>query len=232
MAGIGTVANVAAILGGTILGLFLKRGLPEKWKQTIMQGVALCIVVVGLQMALKTENIVICVASLVIGSVIGEWLDIDGHFQKIGLWVGAKINSGKNGGNAKKIAEGFISASLIYVIGAMAVVGSLEDGLNNNPTILYAKATMDGVIAVILAANLGIGVALSSVSVFLYQGTLTVLASFLQPVMTPVIINEVSACGGVLIAAIGINMLGLLEIRISNQLPAIFIAGIITYLFV
>lgn len=231
MAGIGTFANVAAILGGTVLGLFLRRGLPEKWQQTIMQGVALCIIVVGLQMALKTENIVICVASLVIGSVIGEWLDIDGHFKKIGLWLGTKINSGKSGGNAQKIAEGFISASLIYVIGAMAVVGSLEDGLNNNPTILYAKATMDGVIAIILAANLGVGVALSSVSVFLYQGTLTVLASFLQPIMTLVIINEVSACGGVLITAIGINMLRLLEIRVSNQLPAIFIAGVVTYLF-
>lgn len=229
MSGMGTVANTSAIIAGTMLGLFLRRGLPEKWRETIMQGVALCIVVIGLQMAFETKNIIICVVSLVIGSIIGEASNIEGHLQRFGNWAGAKINNG-GGGASKKIADAFIAASLIYCIGAMAVVGSLQDGLMGDPTILYAKATLDGIIAVILAANMGIGVALSALCVLLYQGTLTTLASFLQPYMTEAVIAEVTACGGVLIVAIGINMLKLLEIRLSNQLPAVFIAGIITYL--
>lgn len=231
MSGMGTIANAAAIVGGTLIGLLLKRGLPEKWQQTIMQGVALCIFVIGLQMAVKTANIVIVVVSLVIGSIIGEALDIDGNLQRFGDWVGAKLYSGKSGGAAGKIAEGFVSATLIFCTGAMAVVGSLQDGLKQDPTILYAKSTLDCIISVILAANMGVGVALSAVSVFLYQGSITVLAGFLQPVMTEAVLNEVTSCGGVLIMAIAINILKLLQIRIGNQLPAVLVVGIIAYYF-
>lgn len=231
MSGMGTIANAAAIVGGTLIGLLLKRGLPEKWQQTIMQGVALCIFVIGLQMAVKTGNIVIVVVSLVIGSIIGEALDIDGNLQRFGDWVGAKLYCGKSGGAAGKIAEGFVSATLIFCIGAMAVVGSLQDGLKQDPTILYAKSTLDCIISVILAANMGVGVALSAISVFLYQGGITVLAGFLQPVMTEAVLNEVTSCGGVLIMAIAINILKLLQIRIGNQLPAVLVVGIIAYYF-
>ena len=226
MSGLGTIANALAIIGGTLIGVVLRRGLPEKWQQTIMQGVALCIFIIGLQMALKTGNIVICVVSLVIGSIIGEALDIDEHLQRLGNYLANKFSV------AAKIAEGFISATLIFCIGAMAVVGALQDGLKQDATILYAKATLDGIISVILAANLGIGVAFSAVSVFLYQGSLTMLAGFLQPVMTEAVLNEVTACGGVLIMAIGINSLKLLEIRISNQLPAVLVAGVLAYYFI
>ena len=215
-----------------MIGVVLRRGLPEKWQQTIMQGVALCIFVIALQMALKTGNIVICVVSLVIGSIIGEALDIDGHLQRLGNYLANKFYCGADGSVAAKIAEGFISATLIFCIGAMAVVGALQDGLKQDATILYAKATLDGIISVILAANLGIGVAFSSVSVFLYQGALTMLAGFLQPVMTEAVLNEVTACGGVLIMAIGINSLKLLEIRISNQLPAVLVVGVLAYYFI
>lgn len=228
MSGMGTIANTAAIICGTFLGLFLRRGLPEKWRETIMHGVALCIVVIGLQMAFETKNIIICVVSLVIGSIAGEWVDIENHLQRFGNWAGQKINNGSNG-TSKKIADAFIAASLIYCVGAMAVVGSLQDGLMGDPTILYAKATLDGIIAVILAANMGVGVALSALCVLAYQGTLTMLAGFLQPFMTDAVIAEVTACGGILIIAIGINMLKLLEIRLANQLPAVFIAGIVAY---
>ena len=211
MSGLGTIANAAAIICGALAGIVLRRGLPEKWQQTIMQGVALCIVVIGLQMAFKTANIVIVVVSLVIGSIIGEYFDIEGNLQ---------------------LARGFISSTLIFCIGAMAVVGALQDGLKQDPTILYAKATLDGIISVILTANLGIGVAFSAFSVFIYQGCLTLLAAFLQTVMTEAVLNEITACGGVLITAIGINMLKILEIRISNQLPAIFIAWLLAYIFI
>ncbi len=231
MTGMGTIANAAAIIGGTMLGLILKRGLPDKWQQTIMQGVALCIFIVGLQMAIKTNNIVIQAVSLVIGSIIGEAMDIDGNLQRFGNWAGTKLYSSKSSGAAAKISEGFVSATLIFCIGAMAVVGALQDGLKSDPTILYAKSTLDCIISIILSANMGVGVALSAFSVFLYQGSITLLAGFLQPVMTEVVLNEVSACGGILIMAIGINILKLLQIRIGNQLPAILAAGFIAYYF-
>lgn len=232
MSGLGTIANAAAIICGALGGIVLRRGLPEKWQQTIMQGVALCIVVIGLQMAFKTANIVIVVVSLVIGSIIGEYFDIEENLQKFGSWIASKVYHGKDGSFAAQLARGFISSTLIFCIGAMAVVGALQDGLKQDPTILYAKATLDGIISVILTANLGIGVAFSAFSVFIYQGCLTLLAAFLQTVMTEAVLNEITACGGVLITAIGINMLKILEIRISNQLPAIFIAWLLAYIFI
>lgn len=232
MSGMGTIANAAAIICGALAGIVLRRGLPEKWQQTIMQGVALCIVVIGLQMAFKTGNIVIVVVSLVIGSIIGEYFDIEDNLQKFGSWIASKVYHGKDGSFAAQLARGFISSTLIFCIGAMAVVGALQDGLKQDSTILYAKATLDGIISVILTANLGIGVAFSAFSVFIYQGCLTLLAAFLQTVMTEAVLNEITACGGVLITAIGINMLKILEIRISNQLPAIFIAWLLAYIFI
>lgn len=232
MSGLGTIANAAAIICGALAGIVLRRGLPEKWQQTIMQGVALCIVVIGLQMAFKTANIVIVVVSLVIGSIIGEYFDIEENLQKFGSWIASKVYHGKDGSFAAQLARGFISSTLIFCIGAMAVVGALQDGLKQDPTILYAKATLDGIISVILTANLGIGVAFSAFSVFIYQGCLTLLAVFLQTVMTEAVLKEITACGGVLITAIGINMLKILEIRISNQLPAIFIAWLLAYIFI
>ncbi|WP_415932352.1 DUF554 family protein [Phascolarctobacterium faecium] len=134
---------------------------------------------------------------------------------------------GHDAGAAKAIGEGFVAASLIYCVGAMAIIGSLQDGLKGDTTILFAKSTLDGIIAIILTANLGIGVALSAVSVLLYQGTLTLLAGVLEPVLTTSILNEVTATGGMLIMAIGVNMLKVVQIRISNLLPAVLWAGII-----
>ena len=128
---------------------------------------------------------------------------------------------------SKAIGEGFVAASLIYCVGAMAIIGSLQDGLKGDTTILFAKSTLAGIIAIILTANLGIGVALSAVSVLLYQGTLTLLAGVLEPVLTTSILNEVTATGGMLIMAIGVNMLKVVQIRISNLLPAVLWAGII-----
>lgn len=142
--------------------------------------------------------------------------------------LGTLVNSGAIlAGAAKAIGEGFVAASLIYCVGAMAIIGSLQDGLKGDTTILFAKSTLDGIIAIILTANLGIGVALSAVSVLLYQGTLTLLAGVLEPVLTTSILNEVTATGGMLIMAIGVNMLKVVQIRISNLLPAVLWAGII-----
>lgn len=229
MMGMGTIVNAAAILAGASLGLLLRRGLPERWQETIMNGVALCIVVIGLQMALKTNNIIVVVFSIVIGAMLGETMDLDGKLQRFGNWVGAMITKGGNKGVAGQIAEGFVATTLIYCVGAMAIVGSIQDGLKGDPTILYAKSTLDGITAIIFSANMGIGVALSAGSVFVYQGCITLLAGALQSIITENILSELTATGGILIMAIGVNMLKLKEIRISNLLPAIFVAGIIAY---
>ena len=214
MVGLGTLVNSGAILAGAGAGLLLRRGLPEKWQESIMQGVALCIIVIGVQMAFKSENIMVVIFSIVLGAIVGEGIDIDTKLQRFGDWIGSKLIGGHDAGAAK-------------AIGAMAIIGSLQDGLKGDTTILFAKSTLDGIIAIILTANLGIGVALSAVSVLLYQGTLTLLAGVLEPVLTTSILNEVTATGGMLIMAIGVNMLKVVQIRISNLLPAVLWAGII-----
>lgn len=226
MAGLGTVVNVAAIAAGALVGLLVKRGLPEKWQQTMMSGIALCIFVIGLQMALGTANIIITIVSLASGAIIGEAIGIEDRLNELGKWVGSKV-AGKEEGVAKRIAEGFVSATLLFCIGAMAVVGSIQDGLAGDHTTLFAKATLDGIISVVLSANLGIGVMFSAVSVGIYQGAITALAGFLEPFIVGGVLTEITATGGVMIMAIGTNMLNVTKIRISNMLPGIVTAAII-----
>lgn len=230
MAGLGTIVNVAAIIGGALLGVLLKRGLPQHWQQTMMSGIALCIFVIGLQMALATTNIIITIISLASGAIIGESLAIEKRLNDLGAWVGQQV-AGKEPGAAKKIAEGFISATLLFCIGAMAVVGSIQDGLAGNHTTLFAKATLDGIISVVLGANLGIGVALSACSVGIYQGCITALAGFFEQYVTGPVLTEITAAGGVMIMAIGTNMLHITQIRISNLLPGIITAALISIYF-
>lgn len=225
MIGMGTIANVLTVLVGGTIGLQLGRGIPEKYQDTIMQGVAMAVCIIGLQMALKSQNIIIVIVSMVVGGILGEALGIEDKLNSLGQWLGTKIGSHAKGKG--DFAEGFVAASLIFCVGAMAIVGSLQDGLKADPSILYAKATLDGITSTILAANLGLGVAFSALSIGIYQGTLTALAFLIGPYMTEAVTTEVSATGGLLIIAISINMLQILKIRIGNLLPAMFIAGIV-----
>jgi len=223
---------VAAILGGSMLGLVLKRGFPQKWQETILQGVGLCILVIGLQMALQSKQIILVIVSIVLGTAVGEALDIDNYLTRFGNWVEAKVARHKQSSTpAGSIGEGFIAASLIYCIGAMAIVGSIQDGLVGDHQILFAKSTLDGITAVIFTANLGIGVALSALSVFLYQGSLTILAVYMQSFMTPEIMTELTAAGGVLIMAIACNMIKIMTVRIANQIPALLVVVILAKIF-
>lgn len=227
MIGLGTIANAAAIIFGSCIGALLKKGFPERFQETIMYGIALCIFIIGTKMALTANQIVIIICCLVFGALIGEFLDLNGRFERFGAMVEKRfIKQPAEGEKKSTFGEGFISASLIFCIGAMAIVGSIEDGLGGNPQTLYAKATLDGIISMILAANLGMGVALSAVSVGIYQGTLTLLASFLVSFTTPALLNEISATGGILIMAIGLNSAKLTNIRIANLIPAILVIAV------
>lgn len=227
MPGLGTIADSLAIFAGAVLGILFKRGLPQKWQETMMSGIALCIFLVGMQMALKTHNIVIVCLSLVIGSILGEIIDIEGGMNKIGGALGKKIAGGETT-VAAGIAEGFVNASVLFASGAMAIVGSIQDGLMADPTTLYAKATIDGIISLVLSANIGVGVALSAVTVAVYQGVITLLAGSIGPLVTDAALAELTASGGVMIMAIGTNMLHLTKIRVGNMVPGMFAAVVLT----
>ena len=229
MYGLGTLANCVAIIIGALLGVFCKRGLPEKWQETMMSSIALCILIIGVQMALKTQNIIIVIFSLVLGAIVGEILDIEAAMNRLGQYLGNKLSQG-DGSAAAAIAAGFVNASILFCSGAMAILGSIQDGLAADHTTLFAKATLDGLISLILSANLGIGVILSALSVGIYQGSITLLAGVVGPLVTAAMLTEITASGGIMIMAIGCNMLKISSIRIGNLLPGMLFAAVITAL--
>ena len=229
MLGLGTIANSGAIVVGTLCGVMLKKGLPQRWQETMMQAIAFCIVIIGVQMALKTTNIVITIFSLVIGAIIGESIDIEELMRGFSLWVGNKVARSES--VAAEIAKGFVNASILFCTGAMAIVGSIQDGLAGDYTTLFAKATLDGLISLIMAANLGIGVALSAVSVAVYQGSITLMAGAIEGMLSQQILAELTAAGGIMIMAIGTNMLELTKVRIANLLPGIIVSVVLAKYF-
>lgn len=221
----GTIANTVAVVLGTSLGLLLQKGIPERFKTTIMQGLSLAIFLIGVQMALKTGNILIVIGSLVIGGLIGEALKLDRMLEKMGQWFEKRLST-----STGSISEGFVTSSLVYCVGSMAVVGAIQDGLTGNAEVLYAKSMLDGIASVIFSSTLGFGVMLSAVSVFIYQGTITLLAGYAGTLMTPAAIAEMTATGGLLIVAIAANMLEVVAIKVVNLLPAVFVSIILAFI--
>jgi len=215
---LGTIVNCLTIIGGSIVGLLFKNGIPEKYNQTVMQAVGLSVILVGFKSAIKSDDLLIIIISLALGSLIGEWIGIEAYLKKMGDWLERRFSK-----NEKGFSAGFVTASLIFCVGSMAIVGSLESGLLNKHDILFAKATLDGICSIILSASLGIGVMFSAVPVLLYQGTITLMAGLLKPLLVPVVVSQMSATGGLLIVGIGMNMLREKKIKVGNMLPAIFI---------
>lgn len=215
---LGTIVNSVAIIIGAIAGVLLKSGIKDKYKETIMQGISLTVFIIGIMGAIKSENVLLVIGSIVVGAIIGEALDIEGALDRLGNFLQNKI-----GGSSSGFSKGFVTTSLIYCVGAMAIVGSLESGLQGNYETLFAKSILDGIYSIIFGSTLGIGVAFSSVSVFVYQGTITILSSFIKDFLTPEVIREMSAVGGVLIMGLGLSMLEIKKIKVGNMLPAVFI---------
>ena len=215
---LGTIVNTLAIIAGSLVGLLFRGGIPEKYSKTVMHAIGLAVVLIGLKTALKTDAILLVILSLAVGSILGELLRIEDRLEGLGNWIGQRLTGG-----AKGVAEGFVNASLLYCVGAMAIVGSMESGLSGNHQTLFAKSVLDGIGSVVFASTLGIGVLFSAVSVFLYQGAITVGASSLKQFLTPEVVSQMSAVGGLLILAIGIGLLEIRKLKIGNMLPAIFI---------
>lgn len=230
MIGLGTLVNAAVIIAGGVVGTFIKSGLPERFKKIVMQAIGLSVLMIGVSGTLQgmykvidggkldRQFVMLMIFSLVIGAVVGEWLDIEDKLEKLGQWFQARF--AKGGGN---FAEGFVTASLIYCVGAMAIVGALEDGLTGNTATLFAKSILDGISSVVFAATMGIGVAFSAIPVLIYQGAITLLANFIEPLLAPEVISQLSLVGSVLIAGIGLTMLEIKKIKVGNMLPAILV---------
>lgn len=220
-----TLVNTAAIIIGAIVGMLFKEGIPEGMKDTIMQGMGLAVMLIGLQMALQAENVILVIISLVLGGILGEWWKLDQRLNHLGEAIKQKANI-KDG----YFVEGFVNASLIFCIGAMAILGSIEAGLNHNYTILLTKSTLDGIMAMVLASSLGIGVAFSAVIVLFYQGSITLLAGVLQGALTEMVINYITATGGLLIMGIGLSIANIKQINTINLLPAVFVVAALAWM--
>ncbi|SHH71529.1 DUF554 domain-containing protein [Clostridium grantii] len=215
---LGTVVNFFAIILGSILGLFFRGGIPDRFNETMGKAIALSVLLVGILNAIKAENILLIIISLLLGAIIGEFLKIEENLEKLGNYLEKKFARKGN-----TIAEGFVTASLLFCIGSMAIVGSLESGLNNNHETLFAKSVLDGVSSIVFSSTLGLGVMLSAVPVLLYQGLITLSASLIKEFLVPSVITDMSAVGGLLIIALGLNMLEIKKIKVGNLLPSVFI---------
>ena len=231
MIGLGTIINVIAIVIGSVTGILLHKFIPDRLQKTVVSGVGLSVCFVGIsgviskmltydKGAFNTKDTMLMVASLVIGAFVGELLNIEKLLERFGDFCKSRIKTKKQ--NAR-FTEGFVSASLLFCVGAMAIVGSLEDGLSGNYSTLFAKSLMDGTISIFFAATMGTGVILSVLPVAIYQGAITLLAGVIKPLLSDVLISQISLVGSVLIFAIGLNMVANTKIKIGNLLPAVLV---------
>ena len=211
---LGTIVNAGAIILGCAVGLLLRRGIPDRVTDAVMKGIGLCVIYIGISGALEGEKTIAMAA----GGAIGTALDLNGGMDRLGRLLEEKLARGGSG-----LSAGFVTASLIYCVGAMAVVGSLQSGLTGSHDMLFTKSLLDGISAIVLTASLGIGVGLSAVSVFVYQGAITLLAGLLAPVLTDAVVAEMTCVGSMLIFALGLNMIGVTKIKVMDFVPAIFL---------
>ena len=223
---LGTIVNGLAIILGALLGSLVKN-IPEKVKSTVMQAISLAVIVLGVSMGLKSDQFLIVIGSLVAGALLGERWDLEEKLNRLGKWLEKKVGAKENGG----IAKGFVTTTLIYVVGAMAIIGALDSGLRGDHSVLYTKSMLDGFSAIIFTSALGIGVIFSAIPVMIYQGGIALFATqidrFIPADLMDTFIVEMTATGGIMIIAIGLNILGLTQIRVANLLPSILVTAIL-----
>ena len=216
---IGTIINTALILIGTAIGLLLRRGIPERVRTALMSAMGLATVLIGLKGAMGTSDTLCVILCLAFGGALGSALNLELRLEQFGNWIEKRLGKGQEQGS---IAKGFVTATLVYCVGAMAIVGSISSALQGDHSTLIAKGIIDGLTAIVFTSTLGIGVGLSAFSVLIYQGLISILAMWVSPILTPQVITEMSAVGGLLIAAIGLNLIYDKHIPVGNLLPAIF----------
>lgn len=225
---IGVLVNTATVIIGSLIGLVFNKGIPAKYTNAIMTGIGLCTIYIGISGTLKGENALILIISIVLGVAIGTGLDIDKRINSLGEFIEKRLK--KEGDNSASIAQGFITASLLFCIGAMTIVGSLNAGLRGDNEMLFTKSVLDLISSTVLSASLGIGVLFAAAFVLIFQGSIVLLAQFLQPVMTDLAIAEMTCAGSLMILALGLNLIGITKIKVANYLPALIIASVIAWL--
>ena len=223
---LGTIVNSLAVIVGGLIGILFKNVIPEKISDALLKASGLAVITVGIKLSLVGENLTLLIMSIIIGTGKGELINIEGRLDNLGAFVESKMKNKQN-----NVTLGFVTCTLIYCVGSMAIVGSIQSGLTGNHEILYSKALLDGIMSISMAVSMGVGVIFSSVSIFIYQGIITVLAQSMQSLLSDVVVTEMTAIGGTLIMAIGLNFLEIKRIKVGNMLPAVFLP-IIYFLFV
>ena len=216
---LGSLVNSAAIILGGSIGLALKKGLSDRIASAVMNALALCVLYIGVSGMLKGENILITILSMVFGTLVGEWIDLDKKINQLGDEIESRVSSENK---EHSVSNGFVTASLLFCVGAMAIVGALQSGLTGNHDTLFAKSLIDGIAAIVMASSLGIGVLLSASLILVYEGGITLFANVLAPLLTDSVINEMTCVGSLLIVGLALNMLKLTNLKIMNYAPAVF----------
>lgn len=224
----GNFINTLAIFIGGTIGLVVNKGIPVRIEETLMKALALSAIFIGITGMMSGENTLFIILSMVIGSVLGEWADLDKRINHIGVSLERRFPTKKEG---TSLSKGFMMGSLIMAVGAMAILGPLESGLTGTHTLLLTKAVMDGITSFVLASSLGVGVLFSGILVFLYQGAITLFASGLDLLLTDSMINDINAIGSLLILALGLNMLEVTELKVMNFVPAVFVPLLFFYFY-
>jgi uncharacterized membrane protein YqgA involved in biofilm formation len=224
----GALINAAAILAGGGIGLLFKGKISEKISENITRAIGLCVCIIGISGALKGD-IMLLVASLALGTVVGELINIDGGLNKLGLWLQKKLTRKDE---KSTFAEGFVAATLLFCVGAMAIVGSIESGIRNDQSVIITKSILDAVTSIALASTFGFGVLFSAGAILIYQGSIEIFAGFMQNVLTDDLVTQISSVGGLLILGIGLNMVLNAKIRVANMLPGLLFAAGYYYLFI
>lgn len=222
---IGVIVNVLAVIAGSTIGLLFRKGISEKFTGAIMSAVALCTVYIGISGALKGENTIVLIISLVLGTAAGTALNIDGALTRLGENMEKRFKNGNS-----SIAQGFVTASLLFCIGSMTIVGSITAGLTGDCEMLFTKSVLDFISSIMLTISLGIGVMTSALFVLVFQGGIVLLAGLLEPVLTAQAINEIICAGSVMIIGLGLNMLGVTKLKVANYLPAVIFVPIVLYI--
>jgi hypothetical protein len=222
----GTLINAIAIIVGSVMGSYVVRRLPGSLQNTLIHGISLATLLIGAKMAWECPNIIVAILSLAVGGVAGEVLRLDARLNA----TAARLEKRFEGTGSGTFAKGFVTASLVFGVGAMAIMGALENGLTGKYDTLLAKSALDGITSIVFSSAFGIGVAFSALPIIALQGSISLLASYLQPLLSPVVVAAMSSTGGLLILGIALNLLGAATVKVANLLPAIVFAGLITAL--
>lgn len=225
---LGVIVNTLTVIVGSLIGLIFRKGLPKKITDAVMLGIGLCTIYIAVSGLIKGENALIAIISTALGAVIGALLDLDRLLEKLGEAVTSRFKRGDGEGG---VAQGFVTASLLFCCGAMTIVGSINSGLTGDNQMIFTKSTLDLVSSMMLSATLGIGVLLSSVFVFVFQGALVLSSGLLAPILNEAVIAEVTCVGSILILALGLNIIGVTKIKVANYLPAIFLVPLVAKIF-